>query len=44
MRFSAALVGAELIDRDTNVPYRGFASPKGAEKSRRWRRRWTLAP
>jgi hypothetical protein len=32
MRFSAALVGAELIDRDTNVPYRGFASPKGAEK------------
>ena len=32
IRFSAPLVGADLIDRDANVPYRGFAGPKGAEK------------
>jgi predicted alpha-1,2-mannosidase len=32
MRFSAPLVGSELIDRDTNVPYRGFKGPQGAEK------------
>ena len=32
MRFSAPLVGANLIDRDGHVPYRGFAGPKGAEQ------------
>jgi predicted alpha-1,2-mannosidase len=32
MRFSAPLVGHELLDRDANVPYRGFTGPKGAEK------------
>lgn len=32
MRFSAPLVGSELIDRDANVPYRGFKGPQGAEK------------
>jgi predicted alpha-1,2-mannosidase len=27
MRFSAPLIGHELIDRDANVPYRGFKGP-----------------
>jgi putative alpha-1,2-mannosidase len=35
MRFSAPLVGHELIDRDANVPYRGFKGPGRTSRLRK---------
>jgi putative alpha-1,2-mannosidase len=42
MRFSAPLVGHELIDRDANVPYRGFKGPgrTAPTSPKSWARRW----